>query len=250
MDEFTIYLDKTNKAQFCKWLSVYCKKKQVESKQYPYLNGQVYNFYYPFNISPDFQSQLVISANFTKIVEANEAEEKYLMELWDLENAVKISWLEIGERMKIIIAHDVGKWTVYPVFDLLAEIGKDWLKIQKEVWNYIQAQAGKYHIELPGQPFPIDLPEAQPAPVDAAPVGAGKTEMPKRKKLLNQACIEWASRESDGRLGRYTREDFLLDFEERTGELITKDEFSRALEDAQERGKVENVKGRLKKTRP
>ncbi len=76
-------------------------------------------------------------------------------------------------------------------------------------------------------------------------------EKPTRKKLLDQACIEWANRESHGYLGRYTRDEFLEDFQEKTGELITKDEFRRALEDAQKRGIIVKIRGRLKpKTSP
>ncbi|GAB4540888.1 MAG: hypothetical protein Fur002_08380 [Anaerolineales bacterium] len=78
-----------------------------------------------------------------------------------------------------------------------------------------------------------------------------KPEKPTRKKILDQACIEWASRDSHGYLGRYTRDEFLDDFQEKTGEMISKDEFRRALEDAQKRGIIAKVKGRLKpKTSP
>ena len=80
MDEVTIYLDKTDKAQFCKWLSVYCKKKQVESRSYSYLDGWSYSLYYPFDIAPDFQNVLELTAmfaRFTRIASVDETKEKF-----------------------------------------------------------------------------------------------------------------------------------------------------------------------------
>jgi hypothetical protein len=158
MDEFTTYLDETNKAQFCKWLSVYCKKKQVENRQYPHQDGWTYNFYYPFPISPEFQSELGINAMFSRyaLIEASEDAEKYMSDNFDIENAVTISWLEVGERLKVTVDHKSGGLTCPPLFDMLAEIGKDWPETRRDAWDYVQKQAKKYHIELTGQPFPLD----------------------------------------------------------------------------------------------
>jgi hypothetical protein len=158
MDEFTTYLDETNKAQFCNWLSVYCKKKQVENRQYPHQDGWTYNFYYPFPISPDFQSELGINAMFSRyaLIEASEDAEKYMSDNFDIENAVTISWLEVGERLKVTVDHKSGGLTCPPLFDMLAEIGKDWPETRRDAWDYVQKQAKKYHIELTGQPFPLD----------------------------------------------------------------------------------------------
>lgn len=83
------------------------------------------------------------------------------------------------------------------------------------------------------------------------PVGVSKPVKPSRKALLDQACIEWVNRGNRGYLGRYTRDDFLEDFQEKTGVMITKDEFRRALEDAKRRGIILKVNGRLRpKTGP
>ncbi len=77
-------------------------------------------------------------------------------------------------------------------------------------------------------------------------------EMLPHKKILNQACIEWASRKNNGYIGKYTREEFLQDFESKTGEFISLDEFKRALRDAEKNGLIhKDVKGRFTvKARP
>ena len=56
--------------------------------------------------------------------------------------------------MKLTLGHTSGRWACYPLFDILAEIGKDWQETRSEIWNYIQKQAEKYNIDLTGQPFP------------------------------------------------------------------------------------------------
>ena len=53
-------------------------------------------------------------------------------------------------------------------------------------------------------------------PEPAKQADAGKTETPNRKSLLDRACIEWVSRGEKGYLGRYTREEFLQDFQNKT----------------------------------
>ena len=81
MDKLTIYLNETDEAQFCGLLSDYCKRKQVENKTYQHGDGWMYNFYYPFNISPGNQRHLEVSANFyrSSLIEVTaEGNEKYI----------------------------------------------------------------------------------------------------------------------------------------------------------------------------
>lgn len=74
----------------------------------------------------------------------------------DLE-AIKLEWLELGERLKITISHYDGLWAISPLFELLLAMGKDWHDTQRDVWKYIQEQAGKYHIGKPTDSWVTDL---------------------------------------------------------------------------------------------
>lgn len=139
------------------------------------------------------------------------------------------------------------------------EIGPRSIAIRPDIRELNHAtgsyQPGEYPISAQDKPTNID--SDTPAELTQSTMGessqAGKAKPIKltRKELLDRACIEWVTRDSHGYLGRYTRDDFLEDFQERTGEVITKDEFRRALEDAQKRGLIVNLNGRLKpKTGP
>jgi hypothetical protein len=82
------------------------------------------------------------------------------------------------------------------------------------------------------------IPSENVTPEHSEVSGIKPTNLPPRKEILNQACLEWVNRDSFGYLGRYTREEFLQDFEMRTGHYITIDEHKRALRDAEKRGLI------------
>lgn len=69
---------------------------------------------------------------------------------------------------------------------------------------------------------------------------------PTRKEMLDQACLEWAARGNLGYPGRYSRKEFLQDFEVKTQFYITPDEHKRALRDAESRGLIQKIKGRFR----
>lgn len=161
MNEITLYLDKTTKAQFCNWLLAFRLKNLT--KQYPYDGERDFTLYYPPDIHPDYKNQIGIMASIGRLVEVQGKGE--VLAYHDLQDVIKIAWLEVGERMKLTVANYAGKWIIPPVFDLLVEICKDWQETKPDIYGYIQEQSAKYGIEFTGQSFPIDTGTAQPADI-------------------------------------------------------------------------------------
>jgi hypothetical protein len=163
-DELTIHLAKTNSLQFAMWLEDYCTRKRIDNPSYPYLEGQSYNFYYP-SISPGLQDHIDITATFSKYVLMSEDQsaEYYAPNWWERPKAVRVAWLEAGDRTRVRIRHEMGQWTTYPVFDLLGAIGTDWLETRSDIWRLIQEQAAKYRVELTGLPFALEGQSRAPA---------------------------------------------------------------------------------------
>jgi hypothetical protein len=179
--EFTTRLNDTNEAQFCKWLSAYCKKKRSENKSYPCLDGEFCIFSYP-DPSPGFQSEINIMATFVKHI--YETGTKGESEIWEVDNAIKIAWLEVGENLKVTITQFDAQWAAYPVLEILKALSEDWPETYMDTHNHYYAKAKRYDIDLEAQPVTTDkeAKEIQAALFDR--VMTAVTDSPKYKQQM------------------------------------------------------------------
>jgi hypothetical protein len=145
MDELNLYLNQTNRTQFYTWLSAYCGKNMVESR-----------FFYPRSILPNGDHIYIYidrSGNASPITIKEDGSEVTTFDFTDLEPAVSVLWLEVGNRLKVTIGNDLGREAIPPIFDFMAELGKDWPETYEDSWTHIQALAEKYQIKLNASPF-------------------------------------------------------------------------------------------------
>lgn len=157
MDELVIYLEEnTNPDDFVAWLDAYFSKRH--SEEYPYAPGvNVVMIYYALGAK---QAKIGATADRVKLKKIDDDNEILESEnIFQIDNAIVISWLKVGSRLKVMLKHYGARWVIPPVFNLLAEIGKDWEQSADDVWKIIQEQAQKYHIEITSPPYKLS-PEA------------------------------------------------------------------------------------------
>jgi hypothetical protein len=187
MDEFVIYLKETNPGEFVAWLQAYFWKQG--SPEYPYQPGvNVLMIYYDILGN---QAKIGAVADRNTLVKVDENTEILHFENeMQIDNAIVISWLKVGGRLKVTIQHYGAQWVIPPVLDLLAEMGKDWEDARNDIWNKtIRLQTKKYKVEIlhppfdllpdtrPGQPFASPTPMAEQEPPASVKQGAGQAEI-------------------------------------------------------------------------
>jgi hypothetical protein len=192
MGEYNLYLAGTSAEQFRMWLAVYCKRKKIQNKSYPFSEQWTYTLFYPFDF-PDFQSRVEINAIAVRFT--YETPDKGFSELMESDKALCIEWLEIGPRLKVTISNDDGRWVIPPVFELLAEISRDWEQTRGDIWKIIQEQAQKYHIELSAPLLPAEQP--MQAEMALEKINAAKQELhaldrPLKSNFENEVFVSYA----------------------------------------------------------
>jgi len=140
MDGVTVYLEKTNAAQFYRWLASYSDKRLGERKQYTYSeNAKVSVLWYaPSSIGHSYN----LNARVLTEVAQDEVNQK------DYPDVINIEWLEVGDRLKLIIAHRTEFWVMWPIIDFMIDISEDWPKTKRELSNYLLVKAKNHDIDL------------------------------------------------------------------------------------------------------
>jgi hypothetical protein len=185
MTKLTVYLDKTTKMQFVKWVNIYCAKIWMKGQPYK----EKFDLHYPTSsLSPEFTTYIDISATWTWM--ADKTEIKYpitdIIDSRRVGNAINIGWLEIGERMKVTISHVPEDWILRAVFDLLVAIAEDWQETRGVIGDYVKEQEKRYGVTVDMSHFPANL-----RPVDT--VGT-ESKSPKDKvKRPNLQMLERAT---------------------------------------------------------
>ena len=163
MSELTIYLDKTNSAQFCVWLSSYSEKMRRANAEYPYMGGAVYRIGYPLDVyqvrKVSFSAQIMRPADPNQqapldMIQAwniSDPDEgvTYSYWAWDTDDVLNLSWLEVGERLKITIKHEGVKWIIPPAFTLLWNIKADFPETGDTILSYIKEKADWWNLNPP-----------------------------------------------------------------------------------------------------
>jgi len=153
MDELVIYLEENTKPDdFTAWLDAYFSKRH--SEEYPYQPGvKVVMIYYALEAK---QAKIGATADRTNLKKIDD--DKEILEfdnVLQIDNAIVVSWLKVGNRLKVTLKHYGATWVIPPVFNLLTELGKDWKQARGDIWKIIQEQAQKYHIQIRECPFDL-----------------------------------------------------------------------------------------------
>ena len=163
MSEFTIYLDHTNKEQFCEWLNSYAKKMgMMNSPKYPYMGGASYQigYYDVYQKSKVNFSALVkqpVIPNMQPplddiwVVNIYDPEENvtYSVWEWEIKDVLGLVWLEVGKRLKLIMNYDSAKWIIPPVFQFLWAIKTDYPETSEKITRYIVEKSDWWNLAPP-----------------------------------------------------------------------------------------------------
>jgi hypothetical protein len=260
LDEVEIFLDRTNKDQFSDWLNFYFCKRRLEPPSYPWHKVKKVRFYYPYSIlASNNQATIDVDKSIHDLtfldrdIFSNKEpsyEDDELNIPWPKGN-VGIIWMEVGDRLKLIVSHVYTRLSTYPLFDLLGELGKDWPGTQGDIWSYVQAQAKEYQVELPLLPFRIEEKltevdaEAKNIPdIEHELDNEKTTTISERTRALNNLAVQWVEY---NQISRFSKSDgmtwFLGEYAPREGlPLVSVDEFKKYLPRARDAGIIDQDK--------
>jgi len=159
MTEVTMYLEKTNANQFIRWLASYAYKRHVENKKYPFSENAHFHFHW-YNPPPNGNAYN-LSVNIIKVDELVKPEgDKNEVKVNKQPDVIKLEWLEVGERLKVIISYYSARWIFLPIIDLINDINKDWTIFEGDFINGIVAQAKKFDFDITVQ-YPPSIAEKE-----------------------------------------------------------------------------------------
>lgn len=162
MAELTVYLNKTTRVQFCEWLTNYSEKLNSANVEYPYHGGGVYKIDYPhivFQVKelsfsarikqrPLSDGEPPVGIDQWKIIDP-EVGATYIFWEWVSENIIKMSWVEVEERLRMTVAYDSSLWILPPVFQLLWSLKTDFPSTSDAILNHIKEKADWWNLNPP-----------------------------------------------------------------------------------------------------
>jgi hypothetical protein len=117
-----LYLPKTDETQFRIWLNTYCRQKSNEDITHNFTGGWSYKLHYP---SLGAQTSVSFTARVYRAFVQAEAKETTETMADNIE-AIKVAWRQVGDLLKVTIAHHDGAWVTPPLEDLLTNIRTNW----------------------------------------------------------------------------------------------------------------------------
>ena len=97
---------------------------------------------------------------------------------------IKIEWLEIKDRLKVLVSYLGMERFLPPVVILLREIYRDWQETSWAITRYLRAQEKRYNIQLERQYYPEDMEAPIPPAAKQIEMQVIEASKPESKVLL------------------------------------------------------------------
>jgi len=125
-----VYLPGTEERQFTVWLQAYCDQKSLANTSYEFSKGWSYKLSFPVledETSARFTARVYRPFPRYAAMETTETMANNL-------EAIKLEWVEVGDRLKVTISPHEGSWVMPPLNDLLASIRASWPEAISDRW--------------------------------------------------------------------------------------------------------------------